>query len=78
MRWFIMPKQGLCRMASAGVLFAGFRPCGCSALSESIEEREELVIGLEASWRQRRSSDAGEGLFLYPHVGVDVNLGGRN
>jgi len=37
-----------------------------------------LVIGPEpARWRCG-SSDAREGLFLHPHVGVDVDLGGRD
>jgi antirestriction protein ArdC len=39
---------------------------------------EELVVGLEAARWRCRSGDASEGLFLDPHVGVDVDLGGRD
>ena len=54
-------------------LFLGTCAIACGSEDQPTDENAGGDAG-EAG----NSSDAGEGLFLYPHVGVDVNLGGRN
>jgi hypothetical protein len=61
-------------MASASDGPAGLQSCGSSAESELFQEREQLVVRSEATRTGGRRGDAGQSLFLQPHVGVKVYL----